>query len=194
MHAYSTSLIRDVFFLFHLHRLYNLTPIQRSCRETTTASLFVGKRSIPHICGAIQQDVSIFNISTFTLAIAVVIVRSGCLVDYILNELKPKHLGTLVKGFSWLYYLKWKTHPKSGSNPLVAAQIKGYEKGKPLVFVCLPSLWLVNSSILFLKHPFIGVITYIFRILTLEWKLVALQDFLGNSSNKLGLKTTSLMD
>lgn len=150
------------------------------------------KRSTPHICGAIQQDVSILNIGTFTLATAVVIVRSDCQVDYILNELKPKHLGTLVKGFSWLYYLRWKTHPKSGLYPLVAAHIKGYEKGKPLVFVCLPSLWLVNSSILFLKHPFIGARTYFFRIQT-EWKLVALQDFLGNSRNKLGLKTSSLM-
>lgn len=34
--------------------------------------------------------------------------------DYIWNKLKSKELGESVREFSWLDYLRWKTHSKSG--------------------------------------------------------------------------------
>ena len=85
----------------------------------------------------------------------------GCRLDYIWRQLKVKRRDTSVRGFSWLDYLSWKTHPQSGPHLLVAAHIKGPGKGKFLLFVCLPLLLI--DAILLLKHPRAGIRTN-FRI------------------------------
>lgn len=88
-----------------------------------------------------------------------VMVSLGHQLDYIWNELKSKELGESVREFSWLDYLRWKTHSKSGLSEVKrhtldlvhsfwgAVYIKGNRR-EPVISVCLASRSLENSSYL----------------------------------------------
>lgn len=78
------------------------------------------------------------------------------------------------------------THPSFEPHLLVAAHRKGHGREKNLLFACLTSLSLANSSILLLRHFFTWIKNYFFTI-QCTVMLSSSLGFTWDSSTRMGL-------